>query len=193
MAAGGAIPCHPRNMFPDPSLFHRGQLAACHPFLQQRLARFAAERWGRQRAMPHHKSFLRYAMHREPGLGGGAPVPRLAWVLVSSHNYSKSAWGVLQKQGAQVRIESFELGVLFLPSRYRRFARALSLTPDHPLLGLSSASHRRVQEGVRGFYSASCDDARRTVPGLLPIPIPYAIAPPPYAASDVPWTYPLEH
>lgn len=64
------------------------------------------------------------------------------------------------KQGEQFKIESFELGVLFLPSRYQRFRRAFSLTPEHPLLGLSGAAHTRVVEGVRGFYSASCEDMR---------------------------------
>lgn len=68
-----------------------------------------------------------------------------------------------QKQGEQLRIESFELGVLFLPSKYQRFARAFSLTPDHPLLGLRSAAHTRVVDGVRGFYSASCEDMRCVV------------------------------
>lgn len=54
--------------------------------------------------MPHFKSFLRYALRVEPsgdghGIGGkGVMVPRLSWCLVGSHNYSKSAWGQLQKK-----------------------------------------------------------------------------------------------
>eukprot|EP00879_Flechtneria_rotunda_P018160 GHRR01019047.1.p1 GENE.GHRR01019047.1~~GHRR01019047.1.p1 ORF type:complete len:271 (+),score=117.73 GHRR01019047.1:2964-3776(+) len=40
----------------------------------------------------------------------------LAWWLVTSHNVSKAAWGVLQKGGGQLHIMSYELGVLTTPA-----------------------------------------------------------------------------
>lgn len=43
----------------------------------------------RQRAMPHIKTFGRY--RHFPGEG-----TRLAWLLLTSHNLSKAAWGSLQ-------------------------------------------------------------------------------------------------
>lgn len=33
-----------------------------------------------------------------------------------SSNMSKAAWGALEKKGSQLKIRSYEIGVLFLPS-----------------------------------------------------------------------------
>jgi hypothetical protein len=41
---------------------------------------------------------------------------QLAYMLQGSHNLSQPAWGTLQKQGAQLHIQHYELGVLLLPS-----------------------------------------------------------------------------
>ena len=43
----------------------------------------------RQRAMPHIKTFGRYCHVKGEGT-------RLAWLLLTSHNLSKAAWGSLQ-------------------------------------------------------------------------------------------------
>lgn len=67
-----------------------------------------AEVRGRSEASPHIKTFLR-----------ASPDWRhLAWFLVTSSNLSKAAWGVLEKQGSQLMIRSYELGVLFLPKSF---------------------------------------------------------------------------
>ena len=41
-----------------------------------------------------------------------------AWFLVTSSNLSKAAWGELQKNGSQMLIRNYEIGVLLLPSRH---------------------------------------------------------------------------
>uniref|UniRef100_A0A8C0AY16 Tyrosyl-DNA phosphodiesterase 1 n=1 Tax=Buteo japonicus TaxID=224669 RepID=A0A8C0AY16_9AVES len=43
---------------------------------------------------------------------------KIAWFLVTSANLSKAAWGALEKNGTQLMIRSYELGVLFLPSAF---------------------------------------------------------------------------
>lgn len=53
-----------------------------HP--RMRACRWGGEECGRQRAMPHVKSYLRY---RSAGDGQAAEV---AWLLVGSHNLSKA-------------------------------------------------------------------------------------------------------
>ena len=37
-------------------------------------------------------------------------------LLSLSSNLSKAAWGALEKKGAQLKIRSYEIGVLFLPT-----------------------------------------------------------------------------
>lgn len=100
------------------------------PFLQEYWHRWGGHPCGRQRAMPHIKSYVRYER-------GGR---ELAWFMLASHNLSKAAWGVLQKGGTQLMVRSYELGVLLLPSleaAYRSSRwRAFSCTPtgrtSHP-------------------------------------------------------------
>jgi len=40
------------------------------------------------------------------------------FVSLCSANLSKAAWGALEKNGTQLMIRSYELGVLFLPSAF---------------------------------------------------------------------------
>ena len=42
--------------------------------------------------------------------------PRIAFLVMTSHNLSKAAWGTLQKNDTQLYIMHYELGVLLLPS-----------------------------------------------------------------------------
>jgi len=37
---------------------------------------------------------------------------------IHSANLSKAAWGALEKNGSQLMIRSYELGVLFLPEQF---------------------------------------------------------------------------
>ena len=90
-------------MFVNTPLSEHAELNAIRPYLKERLSRWEAGRWGRGRAMPHLKSFLRFSTERDregggdgggggEGGGGGGGITRLAWVLMGSHNYSKPAW-----------------------------------------------------------------------------------------------------
>ncbi|GIL60588.1 hypothetical protein Vafri_15126 [Volvox africanus] len=88
--AGRSIPAPARNVM--------------KPFMGRYYARWGGEVVGRQRAMPHIKTYTRYRGHQ------------LAWFLVASHNLSKAAWGDLQKNGTQLMIRSYELGVLVTPA-----------------------------------------------------------------------------
>ncbi|KAL4420565.1 hypothetical protein ABPG75_010221 [Micractinium tetrahymenae] len=71
------------------------------------------ERCGRQRCAPHLKVYCR------PSLDG----KRLGWATIGSHNLSRAAWGVLQNEGRELYLRSYEVSVLLLPSleaAYRR-------------------------------------------------------------------------
>lgn len=60
---------------------------------------------------------------QQGGEASPSQVFELPWCLLTSHNLSKPAWGELQKNGQQLFIRSYELGVLCLPAleaAYRR-------------------------------------------------------------------------
>ncbi|XP_017656296.1 tyrosyl-DNA phosphodiesterase 1 isoform X3 [Nannospalax galili] len=84
------------------------QTAEKQNWLHSYFHKWSAETSGRSNAMPHIKTYMR-------------PSPdfsKLAWFLVTSANLSKAAWGALEKNGTQLMVRSYELGVLFLPSAF---------------------------------------------------------------------------
>jgi hypothetical protein len=104
--AGGCLCCDEKNIKPHISqLYHRYDSALS----------------GRSHAMPHIKSYCR------------ASGSRLAWFMLTSANLSQAAWGTLQKNATQLMIRHYELGVLFIPSKYKANATYFSCTPTNPL------------------------------------------------------------
>ncbi|NXO03905.1 TYDP1 phosphodiesterase, partial [Rhinopomastus cyanomelas] len=90
------------------SLPYSIQTAQKQLWLHSYFHKWSAEVSGRSHAMPHIKTYMR-------------PSPdfqKIAWFLVTSANLSKAAWGALEKNGSQLMIRSYELGVLFLPSAF---------------------------------------------------------------------------
>ncbi len=91
-------------------------------------------------------------------------------VCLTSANMSKAAWGALQKEGGQLMVRNFEIGVLFVPSRFAPHLRlvagsAPSLLLDaskavvplphelQPLLPYNSSSSSAAAASVRGGHS----------------------------------------
>ncbi|XP_038045909.1 tyrosyl-DNA phosphodiesterase 1-like [Patiria miniata] len=91
-----------------------------HSFLHQ----WIANTRGRSRASPHIKTYCRMSPDNE----------HIAWFLVTSANMSKAAWGALEKNGQQLMIRSYEIGVLFLPADFvsesTRFAVSSAVDED---------------------------------------------------------------
>ncbi|XP_069493562.1 tyrosyl-DNA phosphodiesterase 1 isoform X2 [Ambystoma mexicanum] len=87
------------------SLPYSIQTAQKQPWLHSYFHKWTAETSGRSNAMPHIKTYLRLSHDFQ----------KIAWFLVTSANLSKAAWGSLEKNGTQLMIRSYELGVLFLP------------------------------------------------------------------------------
>ena len=75
------------------------------PWLQELLHSWRSDSRDRSRAMPHVKSYARIEAGNE----------KAAYLLVTSANVSKAAWGTLNKQGDSFQIQSYEAGVLLLP------------------------------------------------------------------------------
>lgn len=60
----------------------------------------------RSRAAPHIKTYVRFA---------DSSLTRIDWALMTSANLSTQAWGSAESAAGEVRIASYELGVLFWP------------------------------------------------------------------------------
>lgn len=137
--------------------------------------------------MPHIKTYTRYRGQD------------LAWVILTSHNLSKAAWGSLQKQGTQLMIRSYEMGVLFGPSTENlfrssphRFFSCTDIRPDESseIAQRSSSPERGHSEeaspGFKRFHGYEQDE--HDAPHCLPeFPLPYRTPPRPYESDDIPW------
>ncbi|KAI0478479.1 tyrosyl-DNA phosphodiesterase [Xylariaceae sp. FL0804] len=73
----------------------------------------------RRRAAPHIKTYVRYSGGSGGGGGTGsgtAAAVDIDWALLTSANISKQAWGEAASSAGQVRIASWEVGVLVWPA-----------------------------------------------------------------------------
>ncbi|CAO2587119.1 Tyrosyl-DNA phosphodiesterase 1, partial [Lemmus lemmus] len=112
--------------------------------------KWSAETSGRSNAMPHIKTYMRPS----------SDFSKLAWFLVTSANLSKAAWGALEKNGTQLMIRSYELGVLFLPAAF----------------GLDTFNVKQK------FFSSNCEPTTS-------FPVPYDLPPELYGSKDRPWIW----
>ncbi|KAG5949595.1 hypothetical protein E4U60_003742 [Claviceps pazoutovae] len=123
----------------------------------------AVQNSGRNRAAPHIKTYIRYNENQT-----------LDWALLTSANLSKQAWGGAAKPTGQVRIASWEVGVLIWPEL---------LQPDAPSM-------------IGTFQSDSpgpLDPAAE--PNAVPVAvrIPYSLPLQQYGTGEVPWVASMAH
>ncbi|KAK3035085.1 hypothetical protein RJ639_032587 [Escallonia herrerae] len=161
-AAGNAIPSPQKNVEKE--------------FLKKYWAKWKASHTGRCRAMPHIKTFARYKGQN------------LAWFLLTSSNLSKAAWGALQKNNTQLMIRSYELGVLFLPSKHDGgdFSCTANRKPSEDKCGSSKSSEvkntKLVTLGWQGNRNLESSE-------VIALPVPYELPPPRYTSEDIPWSW----
>lgn len=78
-----------------------------HRWLENHLNLWRANQRHRTKAMPHIKTYCRYSESEG-----------LHWFCLTSANFSKSAWGSVNRGaalGQTLRINNYEVGVLFIP------------------------------------------------------------------------------
>lgn len=130
--------------------------ATRQPYFTSYLHQWRSDCRGRTRASPHIKTYTRAS-------NDGT---QIAWFLVTSANMSKAAWGSLEKNGAQLLVRSYELGVLFLPEHF----------------------------GVRSFtICRPTSDEQAVKRNGLPFPFPFDLPPVPYGKDDRPWIWDIAY
>ncbi|KAI8822250.1 tyrosyl-DNA phosphodiesterase-domain-containing protein [Fimicolochytrium jonesii] len=137
-AAGGSIPFDSKNWVKQES------------WMRPRLNVWAAQKQGRARAMPHIKTFARLV----PDTG------EIAWILLTSSNLSKAAWGSFEKKGEQLMVEDFQNGTM-----------------------------RNVSASELPSLSLTAQPAAGTTDFIVPIRLPYDLPLTPYRSNDVAWTW----
>jgi tyrosyl-DNA phosphodiesterase 1 len=121
---------------------------------------------GRKRTGPHIKTYLRFT---------DAEMTRLDWGMITSANLSKQAWGT-DGSGTQgeVRISSFEIGVLFWPEMWKEGEQPTRMIPtfkkDTPDQGEERCKGSEQWNGIQVGWR-----------------MPYDLPLVPYSEKEEPW------
>lgn len=125
---------------------------------------------GRRRAAPHIKTYIRFADKTK--------MDNIDWAMISSANLSTQAWGAAPNSNGEVRICSWEIGVLVWPE----------LIVDE----LSKASSKRPKM-VPCFQKDLPDSTQSDDTPIVGFRMPYDLPLTPYRTSDVPWCATIKH
>ncbi|RDW90790.1 tyrosyl-DNA phosphodiesterase 1 [Aspergillus mulundensis] len=127
---------------------------------------------GRRRAAPHIKTYVRFT---------DEDMKRIDWALVTSANLSTQAWGATTNKSGEVRICSYEIGVLVWPELFvtkpQSQSRSVTMVPcfkkdkPEPL----QENDTTAPAAVVGFR--------------MPYDLPLTL----YSAKDEPWCATMSH
>ncbi|PHH75762.1 hypothetical protein CDD80_2080 [Ophiocordyceps camponoti-rufipedis] len=115
---------------------------------------------GRSRAAPHVKTYIRFAADKS-----------MDWALLTSANLSKQAWGETSKPSGEMRIASWEIGVLVWPDLYGE---------ESSMVGAFESDTDIAAAGARSGV----------VVGLR---MPYSVPLQRYGQDEVPWVATMGH
>ena len=120
----------------------------------------------RNSAAPHVKTYMHFADSSHKSID---------WAMITSANLSQQAWGAVTDKNGQVRIASYEIGVIVWPELFKENAgEEVMMVPvfgkDMPDAG--AAENAQVAVGVR---------------------MPYDLPLVPYGPADVPWCASMAH
>ncbi|KAL2793532.1 tyrosyl-DNA phosphodiesterase I [Aspergillus keveii] len=129
---------------------------------------------GRRRAAPHIKTYIRFTDARR--------MDEIDWALVTSANLSTQAWGAAVNASGEVRICSWEVGVLVWPE-----------------LLITDEKKERKSVVMVPCFKQDDPDTSRTTPsdGAAALQVgfrmPYDLPLTPYSAQDIPWCATMAH
>lgn len=131
---------------------------------------------GRRRAAPHIKTYVRFS--------DAASMDRIDWAMVTSANLSTQAWGAAPNANGEVRICSWEIGVMVWPELFAGSENEGRVemvpcfkrdTPSFDLVQALEGQDSTVPSAIVGFR------------------MPYDLPLTPYSATDIPWCATSSH
>ena len=161
---------------------------------------------GRRRAAPHIKTYIRFSSARE--------MDRIDWAMVTSANLSTQAWGAAANGNGEVRICSWEIGIIVWPDL---FADYPTTGGDNCAVGEAIIENKRVEmvpcfkqdlplppqllvaepdnksQGT-GIDQGLLGDGKLRLPAVrVGFRMPYDLPLSPYSHNDVPWCATARH
>lgn len=141
---------------------------------------------GRARAAPHIKTYIRFA---------DSDMKTIDWAMVSSANLSTQAWGAATNVGGEVRICSWEIGVVVWPDLFRDEGCGDAAPPsasDSQAEGESPAPDALMVPCFKRDRPAVSEGAEKASV-VVGFRMPYDLPLTPYGAGDEPWCATASH
>ncbi|MCJ1457561.1 hypothetical protein MMC28_007929 [Mycoblastus sanguinarius] len=128
---------------------------------------------GRGRAAPHIKTYIRFS---DP------TVTEIHWAMMTSANLSTQAWGGAQTAGGEVRICSYEIGVVIWPALWED-AESGSKAKMVPVFKGDTPMAEDIKADTP-IQEATAEEEAKTVIGFR---MPYSLPLHPYTSHSRPW------
>ncbi|CAI7567379.1 unnamed protein product [Penicillium glandicola] len=141
---------------------------------------------GRARAAPHIKTYIRFA---------DSDMKTIDWAMVSSANLSTQAWGAATNASGEVRICSWEIGVVVWPELFRDAGcgdTASASASESRGEGKSSALDALMVPCFRRDRPVLSEGAE-TASVVVGFRMPYDLPLTPYGVGDEPWCATASH
>lgn len=133
-----------------------------YPLASAELKDVEVHRSGRNRVAPHIKTYIRHGENS------------IDWALLTSANLSKQAWGEAVNSSGEVRIASWEIGVLVWPD----------------LLAENSVMVGSFKTDTPSETQVGAVESGKNVVGLR---MPYSMPLQKYGKDEIPWVATMSH
>lgn len=156
---------------------------------------------GRRRAAPHIKTYIRFSNVRE--------MDCIDWAMVTSANLSTQAWGAAANANGEVRICSWEIGIIVWPDLFGDYPtttggeainenKRVEMVPcfkqDLPLPPHLLAAEPDNKSQGTGINRGLLGDGKLRLPSVrVGFRMPYDLPLSPYSSNDVPWCATARH
>lgn len=126
---------------------------------------------GRKRTGPHIKTYIRFS---DPEM------TEIDWAMITSSNLSKQAWGTEKNAQGEVKISSYEVGVLFWPELWSEEGMQTRMVP----------TFKKNKPDTTLAPKQGTNDAHDIIVGWR---MPYDLPLVPYAETEKPWCTTHQH
>ena len=137
---------------------------------------------GRRRAAPHIKTYIRFS---------DANTTSIDWAMVTSANLSTQAWGAAPNAKREIRICSFEIGVIVWPDLFLDDGQEIETKESKPGKVGSAAMVPCFKKDVPCCAlerdNGASSDISSSATTLVGLRMPYDLPLKPYSRSDTPW------
>ncbi|KAJ5529558.1 Tyrosyl-DNA phosphodiesterase [Penicillium freii] len=139
---------------------------------------------GRARAAPHIKTYIRFA---------DADMKTIDWAMVSSANLSTQAWGAATNASGEVRICSWEIGVVVWPDLFRDEGSGDAASESESEFESESPAPDALMVPCFKRDRPVVSEGAETASVVVGFRMPYDLPLTPYGAGDEPWCATASH